>query len=166
MPRSVSAVGVKSRLHSRQQFFAVPCGGGRLPGSNRQPMTFHASYAASRISSNLKGSTKQFGWLQASATKNYSATISSEYTATIRIDKNEDRTPCLSRRRRSRVRVSSLPPHYVGPPSFFLVRKPYRSRTGHDCQDKRRFFSEARATPPPIFGLMTNSSTVTFERST
>jgi hypothetical protein len=28
-----------------------------------------AAYAASRISSTLKGSTKQFGWLQASATK-------------------------------------------------------------------------------------------------
>src|SRR5882762_9843642 len=26
MPRPVSAVGVKSRLHLRQQFFAVPCG--------------------------------------------------------------------------------------------------------------------------------------------
>ena len=31
-------------------------------------MTLHAGYAASRISSNLKGSTKQFGWLQALAT--------------------------------------------------------------------------------------------------
>jgi hypothetical protein len=31
-------------------------------------MTSHAAYAASRISSNLKGSTKQFGWLQAPAT--------------------------------------------------------------------------------------------------
>jgi hypothetical protein len=31
-------------------------------------MTVHAAYAASRISSNLKGSTKQFGWLQAPAT--------------------------------------------------------------------------------------------------
>jgi hypothetical protein len=31
-------------------------------------MTSHAAYSASRISSNLKGSTKQFGWLQASAT--------------------------------------------------------------------------------------------------
>jgi hypothetical protein len=28
-----------------------------------------AAYAASRISSTLKGSTKYFGWLQASATK-------------------------------------------------------------------------------------------------
>jgi hypothetical protein len=28
-------------------------------------MTLHAGYAASRISSKLKGSTKQFGWLQA-----------------------------------------------------------------------------------------------------
>src|SRR3984885_9434987 len=44
----------------------------RLYGSNRQPMTFdlaRAGYAASRISSTLKGSTKQFGWLQAPATK-------------------------------------------------------------------------------------------------
>ena len=48
-----------------------------------------AAYAASRISSTLKGSTKQFGWLQASATRNYSALMSSEYPATIRIDKKE-----------------------------------------------------------------------------
>jgi hypothetical protein len=40
---------------------------------------------------------------------------------------------------------------------------PRRTRNRHD---KRRFFSDARATPPSIFGLMTNSSTVTFERST
>ena len=33
-------------------------------------------------------------------------------------------------------------------------------------QDKRRFLTEARATPQPIFGLMTNSSTVTLESST
>ena len=45
-----------------------------------------ALYAASRISSSLKGSTKQFGWLQASATRNYSAAIGSEHLATIRID--------------------------------------------------------------------------------
>ena len=32
-------------------------------------MTFHPGYAATQISSNLNGSTKQFGWLQASATK-------------------------------------------------------------------------------------------------
>jgi len=42
-----------------------------FPGSNRQPMTFHASYAASRISSNLKDSTKQFGWLQAPRNQNF-----------------------------------------------------------------------------------------------
>jgi len=35
----------------------------------------HAAYAAGRINSNLKGSTKQFGWLQASATRNYSAPV-------------------------------------------------------------------------------------------
>jgi hypothetical protein len=49
-------------------------------------MTSHAAYAASRISSNLKGSTKQFGWLQASAIRNYSVAIGSEHPATIRID--------------------------------------------------------------------------------
>jgi hypothetical protein len=60
-----------------------------------------AAYAASRISSTLKGSTKQFGWLQASATRNCSAPMSSEYPATIRIDKNEGRIACLSRTNRS-----------------------------------------------------------------
>jgi hypothetical protein len=44
--------------------------GGQLHGSNRDPLTLtsHVVYAASRISSNLKGSTKQFGRLQAFAT--------------------------------------------------------------------------------------------------
>jgi hypothetical protein len=37
--------------------------------ADQYPMTSHVVYAASRISSNLKGSTKQFGWLQGSATK-------------------------------------------------------------------------------------------------
>jgi hypothetical protein len=46
-------------------FGQLPSG---LHGNNRQPMTSHAVYAASRISSNLKGSTKQLGWLQAPAT--------------------------------------------------------------------------------------------------
>ena len=32
-------------------------------------LTFHAGYATSRISSILNGRTKQFGWLQAPATK-------------------------------------------------------------------------------------------------
>jgi hypothetical protein len=36
-----------------------------------------AAYAASRISSTLKSSTKQFGWLQASATKVSSLSITS-----------------------------------------------------------------------------------------
>jgi hypothetical protein len=49
-------------------------------------MTLHPGYAATRISPNLNGTTKQFGWLQASATRNYSAAISSAYPATIRID--------------------------------------------------------------------------------
>jgi len=41
------------------------------PRNNPQPMTLHAGYAPSRISSKLNGSTKQFGWLQASATKKF-----------------------------------------------------------------------------------------------
>ena len=39
--------------------------------ANLLPLTARAAYAASRISSNLKGTTKQFGWLQASATKDF-----------------------------------------------------------------------------------------------
>jgi len=39
-----------------------------------------------------------------------------------------------------------------------------KTRTRH--QDRRRFLSEARAAPPPIFGLMTNSRTVTLESVT
>ncbi len=52
-------------------------------------MTLHAGYAASRISSTLKGSTKQFGWLQASATTMYFAFNHFRLPATIRIDKHE-----------------------------------------------------------------------------
>jgi hypothetical protein len=37
--------------------------------ANLLPLTARAAYAASRISSNLKGTTKQFGWLQASQSK-------------------------------------------------------------------------------------------------
>jgi hypothetical protein len=36
-----------------------------------------AAYAASRISSMLKGNTKQFGWLQAAATKRSSLSVTS-----------------------------------------------------------------------------------------
>jgi hypothetical protein len=43
-------------------------------------MTFHPGYAATRISSNLNGSTKQFGWLQAIATK-YSLVFNNFHTA-------------------------------------------------------------------------------------
>jgi hypothetical protein len=42
-------------------------------------------YAASRISSNLKGSTKQFGWLQAAATEDSFVSVISMNPATIRI---------------------------------------------------------------------------------
>jgi len=53
---------------------------------NLGPLTSHAAYAAGRISSNLKGSTKQFGWLQASATKLSFLSTASTNPATIRID--------------------------------------------------------------------------------
>src|SRR6202049_1382048 len=53
------------------------------PGTSRNAA---CGYAARRISSNLKGSTKQFGWLQASATKVSSLSITSANPATIRID--------------------------------------------------------------------------------
>jgi hypothetical protein len=48
--------------------------------------TVHAGYAASRISSNLKGRTKQFGWLQASATRRFFLSTVSRCPATIKID--------------------------------------------------------------------------------
>jgi hypothetical protein len=68
--------------------------------------TLHAAYVTSRINSNLKGSTKQFGWLQATATKKYCAPMSSEYLATIRIDKGEDRPPaCHSGNSREEMRA-------------------------------------------------------------
>jgi hypothetical protein len=70
-----------------------------------------AAYAASRISSTLKGSTKQFGWLQASATKSYFPSIGSEYPATIRIDKNATLHPQV--RQEARLRVWSFP-QFVG----------------------------------------------------
>jgi hypothetical protein len=44
-----------------------------------------AAYAASRISSTLKGSTKQFGWLQAAATEDSFVSVISMNPATIRI---------------------------------------------------------------------------------
>jgi hypothetical protein len=55
------------------------------PVANLLHLTARAAYAASRISSNLKGTTKQFGWLQASATKVSSLSITSANPATIRI---------------------------------------------------------------------------------
>ena len=53
--------------------------------ANLKPLTFQFGYAASRISSILNGRTKQFGWLQASATKVSSLSITSTNPATIRI---------------------------------------------------------------------------------
>jgi hypothetical protein len=55
------------------------------------------AYAASRMSSTLKGSTKQFGWLQASATRSYAAPTSCDYPVTIRFDGPSDRTSWASR---------------------------------------------------------------------
>jgi len=46
------------------------------------------------------------------------------------------------------------------------VTRVNRQRPVYDGQDKRRFFSDARASPPPIFGLMTNSNRITFDSST
>jgi hypothetical protein len=56
-----------------------------------EPLTFQSGYAASRISSILNGRTKQFGWLQAVAAKNYSAFVSYEYPATIGNRQGESR---------------------------------------------------------------------------
>src|SRR6516225_7396245 len=42
----------------------------------------------------------------------------------------------------------------------------FPQRRSQPSQDRRRFLREARASPLPIFGLITNSSTVTPERST
>jgi hypothetical protein len=42
-------------------------------------------YAAARMSSQLNGSTNKFGWLQASATKDSSLSITSPKLATIRM---------------------------------------------------------------------------------
>jgi hypothetical protein len=42
-------------------------------------MTFHPGYVATRISSNLNGSTKQFGWVHAIATK-YSLVFNNFHT--------------------------------------------------------------------------------------
>jgi hypothetical protein len=60
-----STISIKSRLVLIGLVW--PLSRCRLHPSNRQPMplTSHAAYAASRISSNLKGSTKEFGRLQA-----------------------------------------------------------------------------------------------------
>ena len=53
--------------------------------ANLLPLTARAVYAASRISSNLKGTTKQFGWLQGTATKVSCLSVISANPATIRI---------------------------------------------------------------------------------
>jgi hypothetical protein len=50
--------------------------------SEYSEVTLHAGYAASRISFNLKGCNKQFGWLQASATNVSSLSIISANPAT------------------------------------------------------------------------------------
>jgi hypothetical protein len=72
------------------------------PGSKRQSMTLHAGYAVSRISSRLKGSTKQFGWLQAPAT-------------------NRARTP---RRRRARSVSGSFPSKFHSPLATYSLPLP------------------------------------------
>jgi len=71
----------------------------RLLGSNRDPLTFHNGYAARRISSNLKGSTKEVGWLQASTTKFSSGSKTCWPPATIQICNApvETRESCVQR---------------------------------------------------------------------
>jgi hypothetical protein len=51
-------------------------------------------------------------------------------------------------------------------PSQCFTHKTCKKKLFMTHQDRRRFLREARETPPPIFGLMTNSSTVTPESST
>jgi hypothetical protein len=69
-----------------------------------------SGYAAARIS-RLNGRTSKFGWLQASATRNYSSAISSEHPATIRID--------------------SRPPQYLDVASLRRRRSPMQSMTSY-----------------------------------
>lgn len=51
-------------------------------------------------------------------------------------------------------------------PSQWFNRKICGEKLFITHQDRRRFLREARETPPPMFGLITNSSTVTPESST
>ena len=77
-----------------------------------------SGYAAARISSRLNGRTSKFGWLQASATKLSSLSITFANPATIRIDSPPDRNilevPTL---RHCRSNVSPIPE--VGCPACF-----------------------------------------------
>ena len=67
----LTGLGIFEMIRTRKQ-----------PGTSRNA---GCGYAASRISSNLKGSTKQFGWLQAPATKISFLLAASAKPATIRI---------------------------------------------------------------------------------
>ena len=58
--------------------------------ANLLPLTARAAYAASRISSNLKGTTKQFGWLHPPQPQTSFLSATSPCPATIRIDNSED----------------------------------------------------------------------------
>jgi hypothetical protein len=103
-------------------------------------MTFasNAAYAASRISSSRKGRTKQFGWLQASATRNYSAPIGSENPATIRIDSRPAQHLDVASRRRSPMQaMTSCTPTYQDLGILFwplvVVAMQVREWLGREC---------------------------------
>ena len=84
------------------------------PGRVGSPSNkFHARSKWGPVSLSFWTRNPKAGSNPPSATRNCSAPMSSEYPATIRIDKNEDRIACLSRRR-SRVRVPSSPPYFFG----------------------------------------------------
>ena len=72
-------------------------------------------------------------------------------------------------RRIASMEVSRLPIVLMAFPDtteLWKSGREYSRKTRARHQERRKFLSDARATPPPIFGLMTNSSTVTPESST
>jgi hypothetical protein len=73
-------VGQKKSIVTVQTDLPYEPWGGQSPTCTLRP-----AHAASRISSNLNGRTKKFGWLQAAATKDSSLSITSTNPATILI---------------------------------------------------------------------------------
>jgi len=60
----------KARHFATRSASTLPESSGKCKGRIELPFR-RAAYAANRISANLKGSTKQFGWLQATATSKF-----------------------------------------------------------------------------------------------